>query len=147
MFTKLRSAVYFLIFFGIAVDCFVVPLRSGVRRSNGLQMKIDYGVGYDPRNRPRLAESQESMFENKKNVDVAPIFEQETFAPSRSESWKSSGSLLSVEDDEVKQKQTSVLHNAVIVLKVCLGETVYPEKETKTKIEYYASGYDPKNRV
>ena len=99
-----------------------------LRRGSPLQMKIDYGVGYDPRNRPS----------RRLEVEDVPV---QTTMPTPAMPTQA------VE----KPPGNTALHYGVVVLKVCLEGKTVGTVETemvpvRRDLDYATSAYDPKTR-
>ena len=100
-------------------------------------MKIDYGVGYDPRNRP--FQIHESNFD-----DVA--------MPAKPSPDQNAAS----HSGQDHESSHTVLHYGVIMLKVCIDSNSPGEPQNQPaasqstldypNIVYASSGYDPKAR-
>ena len=104
-----------------------------LRRGSPLQMKIDYGVGYDPRNRP----SRRLEVEDVPVQTTMPTLEMPTQA-------------MPTQTME-KPPSNTALHYGVLVLKVCLEGKTVGTVETEMMpvtrdLDYATSAYDPKNR-
>jgi hypothetical protein len=107
--------------------------------------RIDYGTGYDPKNRPQVALRAPSYLdnvaldiqENAAEPRALPRFEPHPIHPPQ-------GS---------PESNTQALHDAVIVLKISLD--AYPRQDVNVpaqaipredRITYSSSGYDPHSR-
>lgn len=100
-------------------------------------MKIDYGMGYDPRNRP-------SQIQDSNLNDVAMPVE-----PSPDQNAASY-------PHQDHESTHTVLHYGVIMLKVCIDSSSPEEPQNQpaasestlhdSNIVYASSGYDPKTR-
>ena len=94
-------------------------------------MKIDYGVGYDPRNRP----SRRLEVEDVPVQTTMPTLEMPAMPTQAVE----------------KPPGNTALHYGVVVLKVCLEGKTVGTVETemvpvRRDLDYATSAYDPKNR-
>jgi len=104
-------------------------------------MKIDYGVGYDPRNRPlRIEDTSPLRIEDTSPDQVVIPVEPNTDHNTASHSHQ---------DHEPTH---TVLHYGVIMLKVCVdgnsNDQPAPAESTHNQpnIVYASSGYDPRSR-
>ena len=104
-----------------------------LRRGSPLQMKIDYGVGYDPRNRP----SRRLEVEDVPVKATMPTLEMPAQAMPTQAVERPPGN--------------TALHYGVVVLKVCLEGKTVGTVETemvpvRRDLDYATSAYDPKTR-
>ena len=119
-----------LLLSSLSVQAFTPTLS--LRRGSPLQMKIDYGVGYDPRNRP----SRRLEVEDVPVQSSMPTLEMPTQAMPK---------------QTMEKPSNTALHYGVVVLKVCLEGKTVGTVETemvpmRRDLDYATSAYDPKNR-
>tara|TARA_Y100000389_G_scaffold15396_1_gene13664 strand:+ start:68652 stop:69296 length:645 start_codon:yes stop_codon:yes gene_type:complete len=127
---------------------FMQPLRPN--RLDLLRMKIDYGTGYDPRNRPgiqQIANSESigytqslSLAQTPQQADAAPMPLEKSIALASN----------AVQTMEVPNHTTDtrVIHDGVIMLKLCVDVSNSGlTSKVVQGIRYCSSGYDPKNRL
>ena len=109
-----------------------------LRRGSPLQMKIDYGVGYDPRNRPS----------RRLEVEDVPV---QTTMPTLEMPTQAMPTQAMPTQTMEKPPSNTALHYGVVVLKVCLEGKTVGTVETemvpvRRDLDYATSAYDPKNR-
>ena len=110
MFKLTTYATACLLLFYLPVQAFTPTLS--LRRGSPLQMKIDYGVGYDPRNRPS----------RRLEVEDVPV---QTRMPTLEMPTQAMPAQAMPTQTMEKPPSNTALHYGVVVLKVCLeGKTV-----------------------
>ena len=120
---NMKTCLLMLRVFAYCVKAYVVPPTL---RSLSPSMRIDYGAGYDPRNRPITIPAEECAH------SVKTVPDQLT--------------------DKLPRGQ-SVVHQSVLVLKVVLDHDAHemqvdlePVVPPRPRLDYRASGYDPNGR-
>ena len=120
---NMKTCLLMLSVFVCCVKAYVVPPTL---RSLSPSMRIDYGAGYDPRNRPITIPAEECA----RSVKTVP--DQLT--------------------DKLPRGQ-SVVHQSVLVLKVVLDHDAHemqvdlqPVVSSRPRLVYQTSGYDPNGR-
>ena len=104
-----------------------------------LRMRIDYGQGYDPRNRPKLRTITES-YENNQVLD----YKHSLSLPELTQKVINEPTVFN--EKICQTPESRVIHDGVILLKISLDLSKNEETKIMSNIRYCSSGYDPATR-
>lgn len=124
------------------------PMRPN--RLHLLRMKIDYGTGYDPRNRPVIKQTLNGdSIDYTQSLSLSQKSQQAHAAPMPLEkSIALAGNAVQTLEVPNRTTDTRVIHDGVIMLKLCLDVSNSGlASQVVQGIRYCSSGYDPQKRM